>query len=366
MDSKVEEIEQMKRESEVIKVTDQIIDAGNKINMSVDIMIAGISIFLGVFELYTGLFGQGEFYIQRGFHLMAILLVTPLFLYRASKNKCSKWTHAATFAAVVGIFIYFYAHYAHYRMRVWGVGFTKADILTGIILMVVSFFLAQRTVGWIMPVIGGLSVLYLFYGSYAPGIFHHPGYDLEFVVELSTWSEMGIFSTPLGVAASYLYLFILFGTLIDQMGTGNTFIELSKALAGRQKGGPAKIAVVSSGMMGSISGSPIANVLTTGAFTIPLMKKLGFEPDYAAAVTSVAATGGMILPPVMGVLAFAMVDYTGISYSRIITYAAIPAIMYYLCCYFAVHFPTKNTPPSGTIPQQQPYKLAESLCFMLR
>jgi TRAP transporter 4TM/12TM fusion protein len=331
-------ISQAQEEIEEIKRSESLISQTSKWESLTDILIIVFSSFLALFQLYTGLFGQAEFYIQRGFHVMLVLFVTPLFLLKAAKGNVTRLVYLAAFVAAVIIFACFYGNFKHHQLRLWGFGFTQTDFVTGVILIMLVFFLAQRIVGWVMPVVAGVSIGFLFLGAYAPGILHHPGYKLKFVVELSSWSEMGIFSTPVGVAASYLFLFILFGTLIEQMGTGNTLIELAKAIAGTQRGGPAKIAVVSSAMMGTISGSPVANVLTTGAFTIPLMKCLGFKNEYAGAVEAVASTGGMILPPVMGALAFAMVDYAGVSYSRIILCAAIPAIMYYLCCFFAVHF----------------------------
>ncbi|MFZ7101614.1 MAG: TRAP transporter permease [Peptococcaceae bacterium] len=305
---------------------------------TLDYMIAVLAIVLALFHLYTGTFGLRNLYIQRGIHLMLVIFVSILFFIKEADSKKTKWFYAFLLIAAAIPFIHFYSNYEYYSTRLWGIGFTDISMLTGIILVVVIFITCRRAIGWVMPIIGLISILYCFWGKYLPGILKHGGYSAKFVVELSSWSEIGIFSTPLGVAATYLYLFLLFGALIDRMGTGQTIIDLATALAGHQKGGPAKIAVLSSAMMGSISGSPVANVLTTGAFTIPMMKKLGFEKEYAGAVEAVASTGGIILPPVMGVLAFAMIDYAGIPYSKIILSAMIPAILYYLATFFVIHF----------------------------
>ncbi|HYE84585.1 MAG TPA: TRAP transporter fused permease subunit [Clostridia bacterium] len=333
-----EEFKQAKEEVAESVTEIPIISHDNTFNRIIDTSIVILSVALGLFHVYTGIFGLEEFYIQRGVHLLLVLLISSLILMRESKNIVARVFYSITLLGVVIPYAFFYGNFSYYQTRLWGIGFTQRDIITGIILVITIFVLSQRCIGWVMPIIAALSIVYLVIGNLAPGILQHGGYSFKFITELCSWSEMGIFSTPIGVAASYLYLFILFGTLIERMGTGNTLIELAKSIAGRQKGGPAKIAVVSSAMMGSISGSPIANVLTTGAFTIPLMKKLGFEPAYAAAVEAVASTGGMILPPVMGVLAFAMVDYAGVPYSRIILCAAIPAILYYIAAFFTVHF----------------------------
>jgi len=333
--------EELKQAEEEIKTLEELQSGvsiwGDKSQKVIDTVIIALSVILAIFHVYTGVWGLREFYIQRGLHLFLVMLIGALILLRESNKKYKAASYVVLLAAVLIPFIHFFGDFSYFQLRLWGVGFRQSDIITGIILVAACFVLGQSAVGWVMPSITAISILYLFIGPYAPGILEHGGYSMKFVTELSSWSEIGIFSTPLGVASSYLYLFILFGTLIEQMGTGATLVEVAKCVAGRSKGGPAKIAVVSSALMGSISGSPVANVLTTGAFTIPFMKKLGFEPEYAGAVEAVASTGGMILPPVMGVLAFAMVDYAGIPYSKIILSAFIPAMMYYMACYFTVH-----------------------------
>ncbi|GHS97918.1 C4-dicarboxylate ABC transporter [Synergistales bacterium] len=315
-----------------------IIKSGKLFESTLDVAIGFIAVILGLFHLYTGLTGLRDFYLQRGVHLALILLIASLFMLKGAKSKAGRFLCAILVLGVIVPFVYFFGNYEYFATRLWGINFGRLDFATGLILIAAVFIIGQRIVDWIMPSIAALCILYMFVGKYLSGILRTGTYKVSTVVELCSWSEMGMFSTPIGVAASYLYLFILFGTVIEYMGTGETLIDIAKCIAGRSKGGPAKIAVVSSAMMGSISGSPIANVLTTGAFSIPFMKKLGFSAEYSAAVEAVAATGGMILPPVMGVLAFAMVDYSGFPYHKIILSAAIPACLYYIATFLIVHF----------------------------
>ncbi|NLN07635.1 MAG: TRAP transporter fused permease subunit, partial [Firmicutes bacterium] len=308
-----------------------------KIKQPFTVLITLLSTILAVFHVYTGAMGLMYTYVQRGIHLSFLLVIFLLNTLNKEKSPYKKIFNILLLAAVLAAFAHLFINLEYFAYRLWGAPLTTLDIITGILLFLAVLVLGQRIVGWALPVIMLLAIAYGFLGQYLSGVLQHGGYSWRFMLELVTWSEMGIFSQPLGVSATYLYMFILFGALIDKMGTGTTLMNLAKTLAARQKGGPAKLAVLASAMMGTISGSPTSNVLTTGAFTIPMMIKLGFEKVYASALVAVASTGGMILPPVMGVLAFAMVDYSGIPYSAIIKSAAIPAILYYLATFMSVH-----------------------------
>ncbi|MEM7020434.1 MAG: TRAP transporter fused permease subunit, partial [Pseudomonadota bacterium] len=193
-----------------------------------------------------------------------------------------------------------------------------------------------RAVGWAMTIIALVFIGYVFLGPYMPGILAHKGYSLERVVGQLYLTTEGIFGVPLGVAATYVFIFIVFGMLLEATGAGKFFIDLAYAVAGRQRGGPAKASVVASGFMASLSGSAIANAVTTGAFTIPLMKKLGYKPKEAAGVEAAASTGGQIMPPIMGAGAFLMAEYTGTPYLDIIKLALIPALLYFFTVYLFV------------------------------
>jgi TRAP-type uncharacterized transport system fused permease subunit len=160
---------QAQEEVEEIKRSEPLISRVNKWESLIDILIVVFSSFLALFQVYTGLFGQAEFYIQRGFHVMLVLFVTPLFLMKASKSKFPQIVYFIAFVAAVIIFAYFYSNFEHHQLRLWGFGFTRTDLVTGIILMVLVFFLAQRIVGWVIPVVAGVSIAFLFLGAYAPG-----------------------------------------------------------------------------------------------------------------------------------------------------------------------------------------------------
>ncbi|WP_193708371.1 TRAP transporter permease [Alkalibaculum sporogenes] len=307
----------------------------HKIKDLITIIATALAVILATFHIYTGVAGLMYTYIQRGIHLGLILIIT--ILGYLNKEEKSQLFNVCMLLATIISFAYLFLNMDYILTRLWGAPLTYLDVVTGVLLFAVVLIMGIRIIGWALPIVMLLSVGYGFFGQYLSGIFQHGGYSWRFMLELTTWSEMGIFSQPLGVSATYLYMFVLFGALIDKMGTGSTLMDLAKILAGRQKGGPAKVAIFSSAMMGTISGSPTANVLTTGTFTIPLMVKLGFEKAYAGAVEAVASTGGMILPPVMGVLAFAMVDYSGIPYFNIVKSAAIPAILYFLAVFTTIH-----------------------------
>ena len=181
-------------------------------------------------------------------------------------------------------------------------------------------------------------VVYVFLGPFMPGIWIHPGFPLEHVVETLYYSSSGIYGSLTGTSATFIAMFILFGAVLEATGGGQTFMELALFLAGRFKGGPAKVGIFASAMFGMISGSAVANVSVTGAYTIPLMRKLGYDPDFAAGVEAMSSTGGGITPPVMGISAFIMAEFLGMSYLNIIGYAVIPCVLFYTGIIAGVHF----------------------------
>ena len=211
------------------------------------------------------------------------------------------------------------------------------DLITGTILVLLVLEASRRISGWPLTTLASVFILYGLFGKNIPGIFAHRGYDWASLVNQFFISTDGIYGTSVGVAASYIFLFILFGEVMNKSGMGQFFNDIALALAGSSKGGPAKVAVIASGFLGSINGSAIANVVTTGTFTIPLMKKTGYSKEFAGAVEATASVGGQLLPPVMGAAAFIMAEMIGIKYSRIIVYAAIPAILYYIGIIIQVH-----------------------------
>jgi TRAP transporter 4TM/12TM fusion protein len=196
----------------------------------------------------------------------------------------------------------------------------------------------RRVIGWAMTAICVLAVLYAYFGPYMPELIIHKGYSVERITTTLWLTTEGIFGLPIGVAATFVYVFVLFGAFLESTGGGNFFIEMAHALTGRFSGGPAKTAVIASGFMGSISGSAVGNVVATGSFTIPMMKRVGYRPHVAGAIEAAASTGGQLMPPIMGAGAFLMAEFTNTTYLTIIKVALAPAIMYYLTVLCFVHF----------------------------
>jgi len=215
---------------------------------------------------------------------------------------------------------------------------TGADLFFGAVALVVVLEMARRTVGWGLVVVAALSLAYAAAGPWLPGFLAHRGYGPTRLLEHLYLSSEGIWGVPLGVSADFVYLFVLFGTLLDMAGGGSLLFALAQRVAGRSRGGPAKTAAFASALMGSLSGSAVANVVTTGTFTIPLMRRTGFRPFFAAAIEAAASTGGQLMPPVMGAGAFILATWTGIPYARIATVALLPALLYYAALAFAIHF----------------------------
>lgn len=215
------------------------------------------------------------------------------------------------------------------------------DIIMGCIIFAVILEAGRRIQGLILPTICIIMLLYVILGGYIPGVLGHRGFSFTNTISY-LYGQEAIFSQPLGASSTYIMLFVLFGSFLQNSGVGKFFIEFAFSLTGWMQGGPAKVAVVASGMFGTISGSAVSNVVTTGVFTIPMMKSIGYRPYFAGAVEAVASTGGQIMPPVMGAVAFVMSEMTGISYLNICKMAILPAIFYYTSVFLQVDFNAKN------------------------
>jgi TRAP transporter 4TM/12TM fusion protein len=217
-------------------------------------------------------------------------------------------------------------------------GGTPLDLILGIALLILLVETARRTVGWIIPGILILLIIYIFLAPWMPGIWRMRGLSWQFLVNSIYYSPLGIYGMVTGMSATFIAMFIILGALFVVTGAGKTFIDLAVALTGRFTGGPAKTSVVSSAMFGMISGSSVANVMVDGWLTIPMMKKLGYDPNFAGAVEAIASTGGGITPPIMSITAFMMAEFLNISYLRIIGYALIPCILFYTGVFAGIHF----------------------------
>jgi TRAP transporter 4TM/12TM fusion protein len=232
--------------------------------------------------------------------------------------------------------IYIYVDYWEFIFRVGDP--TGWDLFFGIVSIVLIFELTRRVVGWPLLIIAFCFLAYCFFGQHLPAPFSHRGYDLERIATTLFMSKNGLFGVPMRITTYFIYLFIAFGAFYETCGGTAFFVDLASALFGKLRGGPAKVSVAVSGMMGTISGSAVANTVTTGSLTIPLMKRIGFERHVAGAVEATASTGGQLMPPVMGAAAFIMAEYLGVPYIEVCKAAVIPAVLYFLAIYSVVHF----------------------------
>ncbi len=215
-------------------------------------------------------------------------------------------------------------------------------LMLGALLLVAILEAARRATGWAIPVCVGLMLIYVFLGPYMPGVWKHPGFPLSYVLGSVYSSSLGIYGAITGTSATFIAMFLIFGAMLGATGGGRTFMDLALLSAGRLRGGPAKVAVAASALFGSISGSSIANVSVTGNYTIPLMVRLGYGPDFAGGVTAIASTGGGFTPPIMGISAFIMSELTGIPYIKIIGYALIPCVLFYAGVLAGIHFEARR------------------------
>jgi TRAP transporter 4TM/12TM fusion protein len=290
-----------------------------------------------LYHFITSLMGPPVVLEHRSLHV-AMMLVLGFALYpfgKKSNYKRVSWCDWVLIALSIAVPLYVWVDYLGVVERA-GMPNTN-DLIVATILTVLVLEGSRRMTGWALPTLSLIFIAYGLFGRDMPGMFAHRGYTW---VQLSNHffaNTEGIYGTSVGVAASYIFLFILFGTVMSKSGMGSFFNDLAMALAGHTKGGPAKVSVVSSALLGSINGSAVANVVTTGAFTIPLMKKTGYSKEFAGAVEACSSVGGQALPPVMGAAAFIMAEILGVSYSVIIIHAAIPSLLYYLGVLIQVH-----------------------------
>ncbi|HOI22156.1 MAG: TRAP transporter permease [Spirochaetia bacterium] len=304
--------------------------------------VAALAITFSVFQLYTAVFGVLDAMIQRSIHLSFGLCLIFLLYPTSKKWSRTKLHPLDAVLAVLGVLAPIYI-VANYQVLVTRAGQTTPfDLIAGIIGILLVLEAARRVVGIPMVIVALVFVTYAFIGPYIPGKLAHRGARVDTLVQHLYYTTEGIFGIPLGVSSTFIFLFILFGAYLERTGLGQLFIDLSNAVAGWTAGGPAKVAVLSSALMGTVSGSSVANVVGTGSFTIPMMKKLGYKGEFAGAVEATASTGGQLMPPIMGAAAFLMAEFTGLPYSRIIAGAAIPALLYYFGVWSGVHYEAKK------------------------
>ena len=310
-----------------------------------------LAIFLAIYVIYSAGFGGLPAWQHRGI-FTSIFLVLCYSWVPFKKGRASiHWLFDGVpllLSILVTIFIY--QAYPEIALREGNP--TTFDMVVGTIMIFLVIEGVRRTVGWAMAILAFIFWAYIFVGPWIPGLMGHPGFTYDKMIDNLFITTLGIFTAPIYVASTVLILFLLFCSLLLKSGAGRFFIEFAFALTGRKRGGPALAAVVSSGLMATITGNGAANATMTGSFTIPLMKKVGYRPEFAGAVEAVASQGGQIMPPIMGASAFIMAEYTGIPYIKIAAYATIPAILYFLVAGLVIYFQAGKRGLQG-IPKEQ-------------
>ncbi len=319
-----------------------------------------VAIGFSLFEIWANSFSLLPTLKINTIHL-AFLMALCFLLYPARRGAVRKgaipidWVLGALGAACALYFSFsFDALYARGMIPL------PRDYVVAVIGIVLVLEAGRRSTGPILPILAIAFLLYARFGQYFPGVFAHGGFPWSRIVSRMFMTDAGVFGTTLTISATYLFLFILFGEFLAKSGVGEFFNDFAFSLIGHRRGGPAQVSVVSSAMMGTISGSSIANVATTGSFTIPLMKRVGYTAAFAGAVEAIASTGGMIMPPVMGAAAFLMAGFLGVPYSTIMIAGVVPALLYYLSLFFVVDMEAQRLKLEG-LPRQDLPRLANVL-----
>ncbi len=305
-------------------------------------IVYAIGVSWSLFQLYTAAFGLFPAQLQRSVHLaFAFALTYILFPARSSDESDRLSWHnwvMAIFAAYIGL----YMAINYMRIMMAGGDYSRMDFIAGGFGILLTLEAARRVVGLPIVCMSVFFLLYTYFGPYFPGFMAHRGYSLERITSHMYLTTEGILGIPLGVSATFIFLFILFGAFCEKTGLGQLFIDIANAVAGWASGGPAKMAIVTSALEGTVSGSSVANTVQSGSLTIPMMKRLGYRPEFAAAVEASSSTGGQIMPPIMGAAAFIMAEFLAVPYLDIAKAAAIPACLYFFGVFMEVHFEAKR------------------------
>ena len=321
-------------------------------------VVAAIAITFSIFQIYTATFGVLDAQLQRAVHLgFGLALAYLLYPFRRAWARDHFFHPIDVAFAILGAAApaYIVIQYRELVTRAGSV--TMPDVIVGGIGILLVIEATRRVVGLPMVTVVLFFLAYAFLGPYMPGVLAHRGLSLEQLVSHLYFTTEGIFGIPLGVSSTFIFLFILFGAYLESTGLGKFFIDLANAVAGWASGGPAKVPVLSSGLMGTVSGSSVANVVGTGSLTIPMMKKLGYDANFAGAVEAAASTGGQLMPPVMGAAAFLMAEFVGVPYIEVVKAAAIPALLYFTGVWLGVHFEAKRKNLRGIPRSELPHPL---------
>ncbi len=313
-----------------------------------------ISVIFVLFQLYATLSGAITAQVLRATHLAFVQLLAFL-LFPPTKNSPRNtlpWYDIVLGLIGLACWLYIVVNFDSLVRR--SGNNTPLDVAVGIVGILVLFESCRRIVGLPIMIIAGSFIVFAFAGKYLPGFLHHRGYSLQRVVCHLFYNTEGIMGTPIGACSTFIFLFILFGALLEKTGIGHFFIDVCNAVAGGASGGPAKVAVLSSALLGTVSGSSVSNTVGSGSFTIPMMKKLGYKGEFAGAVEAAASTGGQIMPPIMGAAAFLMAESLGLPYITIVKAAVVPAILYFTGIFITVHLEAKKLGLKGLPKDQLP------------
>lgn len=308
-----------------------------------NICAALLAVGLTIFHIATGGLGQLPDMLQRAFHLGGATALAFMILPAAGETSRYRFMRAIDWllmATALGGVVYIFLRYdAMMELDYWA---SRADIVAGTIFTLVLLEAGRRVVGWFFPCLAIAMIAYALFGHHISGVLGHAGMGWFRITEVLFTTQRGLWGVVTGISATVIAIFVIFGAVMFAAGGGKTFMDLSMWMSGRSVGGAAKVATVASGLFGSISGSAAANIATTGAFTIPMMKRLGYAPSFAAAVEASASTGGQIMPPIMGAGAFVMAELMGVPYFSIAVAALIPALLFYVSVFFGVHLMSKR------------------------
>ncbi|OEF97544.1 TRAP transporter permease [Desulfuribacillus alkaliarsenatis] len=384
--------EQAEKAEKVLKEFDKSKNYRQEMHVAWKWIIAILAISLSVFQLYTAIFGTLPSNQQRGFHV-AFALGLIFLLYPAGKRDEKRpWLSWVNTAILLGVVIYLYIkasisieiagvsalvlilfqlskkyhigkaginvydvllatfglsvglyHFFFYESIISRVGmYNNIDFMIAAAGVLLVMEASRRVVGLPIVVVASAMLVYAYLGPYLPEFFQHRGYSVQRIISHSFLSMEGIFGIPISISATFIYLYILFGVILQRTGLEKFFSQLAMSMAGWMTGGPAKVGVLTSVFSGTITGSSVANTVGNGAFTIPMMKRAGYRGEYAAAVEAASSTGGQIMPPIMGSAAFLMIEFTGLPYSEILKAALIPALLFFTAQFIAVHYESKK------------------------
>ncbi|MBL8323929.1 MAG: TRAP transporter permease [Rubrivivax sp.] len=319
-------------------------------------VVGGIAVSMSLYHMWVAGFGPPQAVIFRGTHLLfaltLVFLLYPLRPAGAGGGRLARASDLAVLALGWGAVLHvFYTFEALTNRIIYIDDLPLWTTIFAVVCIVVVLEGTRRVIGWALPL---TAFVFLVYAAAFTQV------KLPVLLEQLYYSSEGIFGSTLGVSASYVMLFVLFGAFMERSGTGQLFMDFAMSLTGHQAGGPGKVAVVSSSLFGTVSGSAVANVMVDGPITIPLMKRTGFRPPFAAAVESVASTGGQLMPPIMGAAAFVMAEFLAVPYAQVALWAAIPALLYYVAVFFAVHFEAKRYGLAG-VPRAELPRLGQVL-----